>query len=397
MGSGADVYINTSMLVFYVLFPVFIIYLTQRFSIADKIGAPIIAYLTGIFLGNIGVIPETANSMQEWFMNLTVPLAIPLMLFSIDLKKWSRLAGKTFLSLLFILISVIIVTFIGFLIFKDAIGEETHKVAGMLIGVYSGGTPNLTAIGLSLRVEEHILVLTNTSDILASAPWIVLIMAVGQRLFNLFLPKFKSAEENNKDENIATDMHKGVDINSYEGFFKRKTFLPLMLALLASIVIFGASAGVYSAVPEDFNMAAMMLTITTLGIAASFIKRIRYIDKSFQLGQYFILVFCIVVGSKANLKEVVYGAPHIIAYTFMVVYGSWLLHLLFSFIFRIDTDTTIITSVSAIYSPPFVPVVAAALKNKEIVLSGIAAGTIGWAIGNYLGVTIAFLLKEYFM
>ena len=37
-------------------------------------------------------------------------------------------------------------------------------------------------------------------------------------------------------------------------------------------------------------------------------------------------------------------------------------------------------------SPPFVPVIAAALKNKEIVVSGLIIGIIGYAIGNYLGV-----------
>ena len=39
------------------------------------------------------------------------------------------------------------------------------------------------------------------------------------------------------------------------------------------------------------------------------------------------------------------------------------------------------------------PVVAAALKNKEVVIPGMIIGVIGYAIGNYLGVAIAYLLK----
>ncbi|HOL18438.1 MAG TPA: DUF819 family protein, partial [Bacillota bacterium] len=62
-------------------------------------------------------------------------------------------------------------------------------------------------------------------------------------------------------------------------------------------------------------------------------------------------------------------------------------------LFKIDTDTFIITSTSAICSPPFVPVVANALKNKEIILSGIYTGIIGYAIGNYLGITFAYILR----
>jgi uncharacterized membrane protein len=44
-------------------------------------------------------------------------------------------------------------------------------------------------------------------------------------------------------------------------------------------------------------------------------------------------------------------------------------------------------------SPPFVPVVAAAMRNKEVVVPGMIIGVIGYAIGNYLGVAIAYLLK----
>lgn len=53
----------------------------------------------------------------------------------------------------------------------------------------------------------------------------------------------------------------------------------------------------------------------------------------------------------------------------------------------------IITSTSAIYSPPFVPVVAVALGNKEVIFAGITTGLIGYAAGNYLGVIIAGFLE----
>jgi len=54
-------------------------------------------------------------------------------------------------------------------------GEPKEKVLAALkslkkndIGMYTGGTPNMTAIGLALKVKEHILVLTNTADMIYS-------------------------------------------------------------------------------------------------------------------------------------------------------------------------------------------------------------------------------------
>ena len=52
-----------------------------------------------------------------------------------------------------------------------------------------------------------------------------------------------------------------------------------------------------------------------------------------------------------------------------------------------------ITSTALICSPPFVPVIAGAIKNREIIVSGLTVGIIGYAIGNYLGFIVAELLK----
>lgn len=72
-----------------------------------------------------------------------------------------------------------------------------------------------------------------------------------------------------------------------------------------------------------------------------------------------------------------------------------ILHLLLSIIFRVDTDNYLITTTALIYSPPFVPVVAAALKNKDIITTGLTVGLIGYVVGNYLAVPLAYLLKGF--
>ena len=99
----------------------------------------------------------------------------------------------------------------------------------------------------------------------------------------------------------------------------------------------------------------------------------------------------------ANLKELFTRVNWtILVFVIFCIFGSLLLHALLCRIFKIDTDTMIITSTSAICSPPFVPVVANALKNREIILSGLYTGIIGYAIGNYLGISISYLLKTLF-
>jgi uncharacterized membrane protein len=74
-------------------------------------------------------------------------------------------------------------------------------------------------------------------------------------------------------------------------------------------------------------------------------------------------------------------------------FGSLALHMLFSRLFKVDTDTMMVTSTALICSPPFVPVIAGAIKNREVVVSGLTVGIIGYAVGNYLGFLVAQVLK----
>jgi uncharacterized membrane protein len=98
-------------------------------------------------------------------------------------------------------------------------------------------------------------------------------------------------------------------------------------------------------------------------------------------------MFCLIIASMAdltNLFRIEY--LEIFLYVFMVVFGSLFVHVLLPMIFKIDADTVIITSTAMVYSPPFVPVVAGALKNKEVIISGVTAGMAGYVLGNFLGI-----------
>jgi uncharacterized membrane protein len=182
--------------------------------------------------------------------------------------------------------------------------------------------------------------------------------------------------------------------NPYTGIFRKNTFVPLLQAFGLSILIFAIAGGLSLVVPENSQMVVVILAITTLGIGGSLVPSINKTDKTFELGMYLILIFSVDVASMVNISDLAGKTPTLFTYLALVVFGSLNLHVLFSKIFRIDTDTTIVTSTALICSPPFVPVVAGALKNREIVVSGLTVGIVGYAIGNYLGFLVAEVLSR---
>ncbi len=336
--------------------------------------------------------PESISGIQGDLMGVTILLGIPLVLFSENVVKWVKMAKTTFISLLLGVVSVVVLVFVGYFIFRDTI-PEIWKISGMMIGVYTGGTPNLAAIARGLGVDEELYILTHTAELVIGALILLFLITGAQPLFGKFLRPYKKSEA----DEIQPDLDVS-DFESYEGFFKRTNFIGILKAFGVAVTIFGIGYGMTYLFEGDAKDTAAVLTVTTLGIGASLIPGINRIKSSFQLGMYFIYVFCIIVASKADLLalfnvENVNLMVHLLLYIALVIVGSLILHALLSWIFKINVDEYIITSTALSNSPPFVPVVAAALKNKEVVIPGMIIGVIGYAIGNYLGVAIAYLLK----
>lgn len=377
------------MIAFFLLAPVLVLFLEGKYSAVKKVGAVLICYVLGAVVGNIGILPEGAYEYQDWFTQLTVPIALPLILFSMDVKKWLAYSGSAIKSLLLGLFTVIAMIFLGFWIFKGSI-DEIWKVAGMLTGIYTGGTPNMAAMKTALNVDTEVYLMTHTYEVALGAIYLVFILSIGQRVFLLFLKPFKKAETG---EIKVGKLNLEEEYESYEGFFKKKTFLPVLAAFGLSLLIFAGSYGLSTLFPEEFSTAAIILLITTFGIAASFVKKINRIKKTFQTGMYIILIFCVVVSSMADVRQLVDISFDLFWYVALAMYGSHLLHALLARLFKIDADTVIISGSALICSPPFVPVVAGALKNRDVILTGLVVGIAGYAVGNYLGVFIAYFLR----
>lgn len=378
---------NILLISFYVLSPLLILHLNHRYRFINRLGAVVVAYVVGIIVGNLGIIPEGSRQVQEVITMITIPLAIPLLLFSSDIRKWFSLPGTTALSMIFGMISVIIMVFAGYFVFEHKSIDDLWKIGGLLIGVYTGGTPNLASLKIMLGINDEIYLLTHTYDMILSGIYFLFLISFGQRFFLLFLRPFRFSSPAGQLNQRDLDGE-----NPYTDILKKRTFIPLLGALGLSVLIFVLAGGISLLVPANSQMVVVILIITTLGIGGSLVPRINLINKTFEAGMYLILIFSVDVASMVDITELAGKTPVLFSYLALVIFGSLILHIILARLFRIDADTVIVTSTALICSPPFVPVVAGALKNREIVVSGLTVGIVGYAIGNYLGFAVAEIL-----
>jgi len=377
---------NILLILIYLLAPAGVMWLCRKVSWLGKIGPVLVLYVLGIILGNVWH-PTGMAAIQEVLSSAAVPLAIPLMLFGCTFRK-----GETRSQVLAVIAgmaSVIIVVIAGYLIFGRTIPDGA-KIGGMLTGVYTGGTVNLAAIKVMLGVPEETFILLNSYDMVISFLYLTFLIAIGIKLFRKFLPG-SEAENGDSIEPVAQvqdDKEKNSVLQKAREYFRVEWF-----PLVATVVIIGISAGI-GALAGGWFMTVFILLLTTLGIAASFWKPLRECKYNEPTAMYFIYIFSIVVASMADLSKLdLSGGLNMLGYLTLVIFGSLLLNVLLAKLLKIDADTTVICSVSFICSPPFVPMMAAVMKNRRVVVIGLSAGIIGYAAGNYLGFLISQLLN----
>ena len=137
-------------------------------------------------------------------------IALPLLLFSMDVRAWLRLAGKAILSMTGAIAIIVAVAGVGSILIMDHV-EDAWKLSGMAISVYTGGTPNMAAVKTALSVDSTTYIILHTYDTLISLIYLIFAMGFAQKLCNRFLPKFDFAKTVQGKEDIETE-----DINSYE-------------------------------------------------------------------------------------------------------------------------------------------------------------------------------------
>lgn len=377
----------------YLLIPAIIVIACQKFSLLDKAGVVVLSFGLGIAIAagldlTLLFEADTIKAVQKDVSEITIAIALPLLLFSINVKSALNMAGDTMKGMALALLSVIVISTAGAVIFADQVAD-VWQVAGMSVGAYTGGGPNMAAIKTAIDGKESIFISMVTYDILFSAIYLVFVMTLGQRVFGLFLHKYEPKNESDEIDYAGMEHLADETANGYKKLTQVKLLPQTLAALVSSGIVVGLALFIASLVPEAYKSTTTIIGITSLGLAASFIPKIRDLANSFQLGMYLILVFCFTMGTMTDTSIFTNIDMGLAGYISFILLGSLIMQAILCKIFKVDTDTFLITSSAAIMSVPFIPVIAGALKNREILLPGFAAAILGYAVGNYLGIIVA--------
>lgn len=430
----------------FVLMPALVLRLCRKVKWIGKLGPILTLYILGVIIGNLGNIfgvelPESTSSIQSILSSVTVPFAIPLMLLGCTFSKGD--GRKYIMVLLTGLVAVIIAIIGGFFIFRHSIDSSAMsvdgaaKIGGLLTGSYTGGTINMAALKTMLGVSDSTYLLLNSYDMAIGFIFLVFLMSVGIKLFRRIIGNNKTLADRIIDriedsreivkekvelkirndkarlrkklkeklpENIASRLNlddqqdDDDEQNPYKGLGTKNGLKVLGVLVAVSLVVCGLSFLIQLPFSNsgEINMTIFILALTTISIGASFIPKLRSLPYSYDVGMYSIYIFSMVVASMADVRNFDFsGGLGALGYLAFAVFVSLFIQSLLSRMLHLDADTTVIGSVALLCSPPFVPMIAASMRNRRVLTAGLAIGIVGYAVGTYLGYGIFRLLSLF--
>lgn len=371
----------------------------HQFKLTKLIGTIGMAYLLGIlwslfvFLFNsIGLTIVPNEDIGQIGGYVAISIAIPLLLFSANLREVRKLSKTVLISFGSVIVSVIIVTTITYYVYARTL-VHGGELSAMAIGLYTGGTPNLNALANIFHLSVEEISIANFSDMMIGAAFYVFLLMLCKPLLNKFLKTGKKESYLRS----SSDIMNTEELNLRDLSHTKKLFVAFLLAF--GMVVIGAGVGILiwvlngsvQGTMTDVLVPALMITVTILGIIASFSKKVREIKGTNLLGQYMILVFSFAIASSIDLTRLSSTFGQVILLYGIITVGAFALHVVFAKILKIDTDCTMVTATAGIYGPAFVPAITKQIKNDELTVPGLICGSVGYAIGTFLGILLGLL------
>ena len=166
---------STQGLIFVILIMVAFSLWLQKYKVFRSLGPVLTVVVLGIVLSNTHVVPIS----HEFYSSLStycVTAGISICLLSMNVTELKKLNRQPVIALVSAIFSVCVVAIVLGIFFAPQI-TEGWKCAGMFVGTYTGGTPNLTAIATGLDCSRETLAAANAADYVVSTPLMVFLFA----------------------------------------------------------------------------------------------------------------------------------------------------------------------------------------------------------------------------
>ena len=360
------------------------IVIEQNVRWAAKIPGAVIALLIALAASNFGLVPADAP-VYDAVWGYVVPLAVPLLLFQLDLHAVFKESGRLLLLFLISSAGTMAGAVAGFLMLRDYI-PELDKITGMIAASYTGGGVNFAAMAAKLQPSDSMKAATIVADNLMMACYFVILIAVSSS--KLVRRIWRSGNENTGSSGAAAYWRpKEISLQNIA--------VSLGLSVLLVALSFTLSGWLKAQLGEAGNIFTDMLfglitdkylLLTTLTFIAILLvprRRRNVLNGSQELGTYAIYLFFVVIGIPASIPLIMQQAPLLFVFTLTVAVVNLVITMAAGKLLRYTIEEITLACNANIGGQGWRSLVGAIL----------VIGTVGYIIGNYIGSLVYALVS----
>jgi uncharacterized membrane protein len=355
------------------------------------IGSVLLVIIFAAILANLSIIPSSHNAtaLYDGIFHYAAPLGLFFLLLQVKLKDL-KLAGLPMLTMFLIGAACTVAgVIIGYKILNPQQHHinSAHAVAGMYTGTYIGGSANLNAVALEYGVNKDgtLFAAINAADNIITTIWMMLTLILPSVFQRYFPRKRKLAPqfENLSDEELRNKLLQPANNISLSD-------IVILLALGLGTMFISEQAALY------IKGLPSILVLTTLALIFAQLPIVQKLQGSRIIGFLLIMLFLAVVGAYCDFKALIDSgavAGILLLWVTLIVFIHGILIFSIGGIFKQDWDIVSIASNANIGGATSAPVCANSIGRPDLQLPGLLAGSVGNAIGTYLGILVAEWLK----
>ena len=353
----------------------------ERYAWGRKYSGVMLLIAAAIVLANLRIIPTAAPAYDDVW-NYLVPIAIPLLLFEADLKRIVRESGPTLIAFAIGSVAVVAGAIIGVSMLE--LGANEAELAGIFTGTYIGGSLNFAAVAKASGMQDGSMLAAAVAadNVVTNLHFLVIIFIPGVAWLARRYPTHHMDTAVQFSDHAAANQHRIADLDI--------AGLLAALALAFMLAALGNALTEYLGKPQ---FAILATTALTLLFATLLPRQVQKLSGHREAGNIMMFIFLASIGATADIWQLVAIGPVLFVFATIII----VVHLVVVFgvgkILKLDLAELAMASAVCIGGPSSAAALASAKGWRDLLIPGVLAGSLGYAVGSFIGVSVVEWLR----
>jgi uncharacterized membrane protein len=353
----------------------------ERFPWGRKYSGVMLLMTVAIILANLKIIPTSAP-VYDVVWEYLVPIAIPLLLFQADLKRIVQESGPTLIAFVIGSAAVVAGTFIGISLLD--LGPDEAELAGIFTGTYIGGSLNFAAVAQASGIQDGSMLAAAVAadNVVTNLHFLLIIMLPGYAWMARNYPTHHMDNAEQFSSGNQASVHRIADLNI--------AGLMAALALAFMLAALGKLFADYAGAPQ---FAILVTTALTLLVATLLPRQISKLSGHSEAGNVLMFIFLASIGATADIWLLIDIGPVLFVFATIIIVVHMVILFGLGKVLKLDLAELAMASAVCIGGPSSAAAIASAKGWRDLLVPGVLAGSFGYAIGSFIGVTVVEWLR----